>query len=155
MSMFASTICVNDLHQRFEHFHLSLCCVYWNLECWKSELMLQMYRAILRKCTVRSMFFIILLSVFADVNAQSCKLFIENPEFRNKKVNLSVVTEFTTDSLTFCALQCTDDSCTCFGFNNLTTTCRVQRECDPAVMTDDTGWKYYSVNVTSKLGFFL
>lgn len=114
-----------------------------------------MYRAILRKCTVRSMFLIILLSFFADVNVQSCKLFIENPEFRNKKVNLSVVTEFTTDSLTFCALQCTDDSCTCFGFNNLTTTCRVQQECDRAVMTDDTGWKYYSVNVTSKLGFFL
>ena len=113
-----------------------------------------MYRAILRKCTVCSMSFIILLSVFADVNAQSCKLFIENPEFRNKKVNLSVITEFTTDSLTFCALQCTD-SCTCFGFNNITTTCRVQRECDPAVMTDDTGWKYYSVNVTSKLVFFL
>ncbi|XP_078330697.1 microfibril-associated glycoprotein 4-like [Crassostrea virginica] len=68
--------------------------------------------------------------------------------FNVKKVNLSVITEFTTDSLTFCALQCTD-SCTCFGFNNITTTCRIQRECDPAVMTDDTGWKYYSVNVTS------
>lgn len=96
------------------------------------------------------MSFVILLSLLVNVYAQSCKLYIEEPEYRNKKVHSKELTEFTTDSLTFCALHCTD-FCTCFGFNNITTTCRVQRECDPAVATDDSGWKYYGVKMKSKV----
>lgn len=99
------------------------------------------------------MSFVILLSLLVNVYAQSGKLYIEEPEYRNKKVHSKELTEFTTDSLTFCALHCTD-FCTCFGFNNRTTTCRVQRECDPAVATDDSGWKYYGVKMKSK-GFFI
>ena len=105
---------------------------------------------ILRDCIDRLMSFVILLSLLVNVNAQSCKLYIEEPEYRNKKIHSKELTEFTTDSLTFCALHCTD-FCICFGFNNRTTTCRVQRECDPAVATDDIGWKYYGVKMKSKV----
>ena len=106
----------------------------------------------------KSMCMLVLLTrVYLETSEVLYQDFIMITDFFNKvlKYSWNEVSQSSSRSLIDCSTQC-GQCCGCFGFNTLTTVCRVIKTCDKADVTEhEEGWTYHYLSCMKKVSSVL